>query len=73
MLLARFELWARIEVGRWAAPETAMRRRHCELDMFARETAVCLWGCLWVFEARRRAESKRVLEDSERRWMDGLW
>jgi hypothetical protein len=46
-----------------------MRRRHCELDMFAIETAVCLWESLWVFEARRRAESKRVQRDSERRWM----
>jgi hypothetical protein len=33
-LLALFELWVRREAGRWTA---AMRRRHCELDMFPKE------------------------------------
>jgi hypothetical protein len=36
-LLALFELWVRREAGRWTAPETAIRRRHCELDMVPKE------------------------------------
>ena len=39
-LLALFELWVRREAGRWTAPETAMRRRHCELDMVPRGSRV---------------------------------